>query len=60
MIARTVAMRSAHKSSYARLVQYLLDPQNKRERRALERVTRQQGECQRLVDGANDFLSFSR
>jgi two-component system sensor histidine kinase HydH len=36
------------------------DPQNQRERRALTRVQRLQGECQRLVDLSNDFLHFAR
>jgi two-component system sensor histidine kinase HydH len=36
------------------------DPQNQRERRALERVLRLQAECQQLVDLANDFLRFAR
>jgi two-component system, NtrC family, sensor histidine kinase HydH len=36
------------------------DPQNQRERRALTRVQRLQGECQRLVEVANDFLRFAR
>ena len=36
------------------------DPQSLRERRALERVQRLQGECQRLVDISNDFLRFAR
>ena len=36
------------------------DPQNQRERRALERVQRLQSECQRLVDVSNDFLRFAR
>jgi signal transduction histidine kinase len=36
------------------------DPQSQRERRALERVHRLQGECQRLVDVSNDFLRFAR
>src|SRR5262249_8590849 len=31
-----------------------------RERRALTRVQRLQGECQRLVEVANDFLRFAR
>ena len=35
-------------------------PQNQRERRALERISRLQGECQSLVDVANDFLRFAR
>jgi two-component system sensor histidine kinase HydH len=36
------------------------DPQNQRERRALTRVQRLQGECHRLVEIANDFLRFAR
>jgi signal transduction histidine kinase len=36
------------------------EPQNQRERRALERTLRLQGECQRLVEVANDFLRFAR
>ena len=36
------------------------NPQTHRERRALERVTRLHGECQRLVDLSNDFLRFAR
>jgi signal transduction histidine kinase len=36
------------------------DPQSLRERRALERTQRLQGECQRLVDLSNDFLRFAR
>src|SRR5947207_3966426 len=36
------------------------EPQSQRERRALERVQRLQGECQRLVGLANDFLRFAR
>jgi signal transduction histidine kinase len=36
------------------------DPQSQRERRALDRVSRLQGDCQRLVDVANDFLRFAR
>jgi two-component system, NtrC family, sensor histidine kinase HydH len=36
------------------------DPQSQRERRALERVQRLQGECQRLLGLANDFLRFAR
>jgi signal transduction histidine kinase len=35
-------------------------PQTHRERRALDRVTRLHGECQKLVDLANDFLRFAR
>src|SRR5436309_9119785 len=36
------------------------DPQTQRERRALERVQRLQGECQRLVEKSNDFLRFAQ
>src|ERR1700675_3783141 len=36
------------------------DAQNQRERRALTRVQKLQGECQRLVDLSNDFLHFAR
>src|SRR5438132_11018502 len=36
------------------------EPQSQRERRALERTQRLQGECQRLVDLSNDFLRFAR
>jgi signal transduction histidine kinase len=36
------------------------DPQTQRERRAFDRITRLQGECQRLVDVSNDFLRFAR
>jgi two-component system, NtrC family, sensor histidine kinase HydH len=36
------------------------DPQTQRERRALSRVQKLQGECRRLVDLANDFLHFAR
>jgi signal transduction histidine kinase len=36
------------------------DPRTQRERRALERVQRLQGECGRLVDVSNDFLQFAR
>lgn len=35
-------------------------PQTQRERRALERVQRLQGECQHLVEVSNDFLRFAR
>jgi two-component system sensor histidine kinase HydH len=35
-------------------------PESPRERRALERVTRLSGECQKLVDLASDFLRFAR
>jgi signal transduction histidine kinase len=36
------------------------EPQSQRERRALERIQRLQGECQQLVDVSNDFLRFAR
>jgi signal transduction histidine kinase len=36
------------------------DPQSQRERRALTRVQKLQGECQHLVEIANDFLRFAR
>jgi signal transduction histidine kinase len=36
------------------------DPENQRERRALERAQRLQDECQRLVEVSNDFLRFAR
>jgi signal transduction histidine kinase len=36
------------------------EPQTPRERRALDRILRLQGECQRLVDVSNDFLRFAR
>jgi len=36
------------------------DPQSQRERRALERTQRLQGECQRLVGLSKDFLRFAR
>ncbi len=38
----------------------LEDPQSPRERRALDRVEKLRGECQRLVDISNDFLRFAR
>jgi two-component system, NtrC family, sensor histidine kinase HydH len=42
------------------LTEDFADPQNQRERRALNRVQRLQGECHRLVDVSNDFLRFAR
>jgi D-alanine transaminase len=36
------------------------EPQSPRERRALDRVQRLRGECQRLLDFSNDFLRFAR
>jgi len=42
------------------LAEDFAEPQNQRERRALERVKRLQAECERLVTVANDFLRFAR
>jgi signal transduction histidine kinase len=42
------------------LAEDFVDPQSQRERRAFDRVTRLQSECQRLVDVSNDFLRFAR
>jgi two-component system, NtrC family, sensor histidine kinase HydH len=42
------------------LAEDLEHPESPRERRAAERVQRLQGECQRLVNVANDFLRFAR
>src|SRR5262249_6945017 len=42
------------------LTEDLAAPQSPRERRALERVQRLQGECQRAIDLSNDFLRFAR
>ncbi len=42
------------------LAEDFADPQTQRERRALDRVKRLQGECQRLADVSNDFLRFAR
>jgi signal transduction histidine kinase len=36
------------------------DPRTQRERRALDRIVRLQGECARLVEVSNDFLRFAR
>ncbi len=36
------------------------NPENQRERRALTRVRKLQGECERLVGLSNDFLRFAR
>jgi signal transduction histidine kinase len=36
------------------------EPETPRERKALERVTRLSGECQKLVELSNDFLRFAR
>jgi len=42
------------------LAEDLSDPQTQRERRALERTSRLQSECLRLVELSNDFLRFAR
>lgn len=42
------------------LAEDFAEPENQRERRALQRVQRLQAECQRLVDISNDFLRFAR
>src|SRR5439155_26042207 len=48
------------KLSLQRLGEDFSDPESHRERRALTRVQKLQGECQRLVDLSNDFLRFAR
>src|SRR4249920_920642 len=42
------------------LAEDFTDPQNQRERRALDRVKRLLTECDRLVNVSNDFLRFAR
>jgi signal transduction histidine kinase len=42
------------------LAEDFAEPQSQRERRALDRILRLQGECQRLVDVSNHFLRFAR
>ncbi len=42
------------------LAEDFAEPQNPRERRALERIQRLQHECERLVTVSNDFLRFAR
>jgi signal transduction histidine kinase len=42
------------------LAEELAEPQTQRERRALNRTSRLQNECQRLVELSNDFLRFAR
>src|SRR5258707_12095428 len=42
------------------LTEDFAEPETQRERRALSRIQRLQGECQRLVDVSNDFLRFAR
>jgi signal transduction histidine kinase len=42
------------------LAEDFTDAQTPRERRALDRVTRLSGECQKLVELSNDFLRFAR
>src|SRR5262249_37326450 len=46
--------------SLQNLAEDLDEPQSPRERRALDRVNRLVGECDRLVDLSNDFLKFAR
>ena len=41
------------------LAEDFASPQSPRERKALERIHRLQGECQRLVEVSNDFLRFA-
>jgi signal transduction histidine kinase len=42
------------------LAEDFAEPENRRERRALDRVRRLQEECRRLVEVSNDFLRFAR
>jgi two-component system, NtrC family, sensor histidine kinase HydH len=53
-----------HISTFGLNLQLLADdfaePQTPRERKALERISRLQHECERLVDVSNDFLRFAR
>ena len=42
------------------LAEDFAQPESQRERRALERIQRLQGECHRLVEVSNDFLRFAR
>ncbi len=42
------------------LAEDFTEPQTQRERRALERIQRLEGECEHLVEVANDFLRFAR
>jgi signal transduction histidine kinase len=42
------------------LAEDFADPQTQRERRALDRIQRLEGECEHLVEVANDFLRFAR
>jgi signal transduction histidine kinase len=42
------------------LAEDFADAQTPRERKALDRVTRLSGECQKLVELSNDFLRFAR
>jgi signal transduction histidine kinase len=42
------------------LAEDFAEPQSPRERKALDRVNRLHGECQKLADLANDFLRFAR
>src|ERR1700731_4927391 len=42
------------------LAEDFAQPESQRERRALERIQRLQGECHRLVEVSNDFLRVAR
>jgi signal transduction histidine kinase len=42
------------------LAEDFAEPQTQRERRALERIQRLEGECEHLVEVSNDFLRFAR
>src|SRR4051794_25951492 len=42
------------------LAEDFAEPQNPRERRALERTLKLQHECERVVQVSNDFLRFTR
>jgi len=42
------------------LAEDFAEPQTPRDRRIAERIARMKGECERLVDLANDFLRFAR
>src|SRR4051812_16717552 len=42
------------------LAEDFAQPQTPRERKALDRITRLQSECERLITISNDFLRFAR
>src|SRR5262245_29802504 len=52
--------RSALSLNLQLLAEEFENPETPRERRALDRVTRLHGECQKLVELSNDFLRFAR